>query len=391
VELADRAEMRFPEEEYQRRLVTFREALAAEGVDVYLGSLPEHMNYFTGFDPTGLYFYQKLFLTPGSAPPVLLTHKCEQQLARVTSWLEDVRIWTHGQDPVEITVAILTELGLAGGMTLGLEMESWYLKPATVKRLETAFPGVRIVDVTWIGQEQRMRKSPLEIAYIRQAARFADIGMAAAVEQLRPGVRELDIHAEIQRALATAGSEYPALPTIMGSGPRSGLFHALPSERVVQDGDPVMFEITGSRARYNSNIVRTLVAGAASDELKTLWDVVTGAFWAGFEITRPGTPVGEIDRVTREARKDYADFIPARAGFGMELAYPPVWLGRPDILEGDEHVLEPGMVFSLEPSVAMYRGVSMIFGFNILVTIDGAEILHRTPADLFEVRSGRTS
>jgi Xaa-Pro dipeptidase len=391
VELADRAEMRFPEEEYQRRLVTFREALAAEGVDVYLGSLPEHMNYFTGFDPTGLYFYQKLFLTPGSAPPVLLTHKCEQQLARVTSWLEDVRIWTHGQDPVEITVAILTELGLAGGMTLGLEMESWYLKPATVKRLETAFPGVRIVDVTWIGQEQRMRKSPLEIAYIRQAARFADIGMAAAVEQLRPGVRELDIHAEIQRALATAGSEYPALPTIMGSGPRSGLFHALPSERVVQDGDPVMFEITGSRARYNSNNVRTLVAGAASDELKTLWDVVTGAFWAGFEITRPGTPVGEIDRVTREARKDYADFIPARAGFGMELAYPPVWLGRPDILEGDEHVLEPGMVFSLEPSVAMYRGVSMIFGFNILVTIDGAEILHRTPADLFEVRSGRTS
>jgi Xaa-Pro dipeptidase len=385
VELADRAEMRFPEEEYQRRLVLFREALSAEGVDVYMGSMPEHMNYLTGFDPTGLYFYQQLFLTPGSASPVLLTHKCEQELARVTSWLEDVRIWTHGQDPVETTVAILTELGLTPGTTLGLEMESWYLKPATVKRLEAAFPGVRIVDVTGVGQEQRMRKSPLEIAYMRQAAGFADIGMAAAAEHLRPGVREIDIHAEIQHALAAAGSEYPALPTIMGSGPRSGLFHALPSDRVVEDGDPVMFEITGSRARYNSNIVRTLVAGAASDELKTLWDVVTGAFWAGFEISKPGTPVGEIDRVTREARKDYADFIPARAGFGMELAYPPVWLGRPDILEGDEHVLEPGMVFSLEPSVAMYRGITVIFGFNILVTDDGAEILHQTSPDLFEV------
>ncbi|MDQ1666776.1 MAG: Xaa-Pro dipeptidase, partial [Actinomycetota bacterium] len=218
MELADRAEMRFPEDEYQRRLVLFREALSAEGVDVYMGSMPEHLNYLTGFDPTGLYFYQQLFLTPGTASPVLLTHKCEQELARVTSWLEDVRIWTHGQDPVETTVAILNELGLTPGTTLGLEMESWYLKPATVRRLEAAFPGVRIVDVTGVGQEQRMRKSPLEITYMRQAAGFADIGMAAAAEHLRPGVREIDIHAEIQHALAAAGSEYPALPTIMGSG-----------------------------------------------------------------------------------------------------------------------------------------------------------------------------
>jgi Xaa-Pro dipeptidase len=46
------------------------------------------------------------------------------------------------------------------------------------------------------------------------------------------------------------------------------------------------------------------------------------------------------------------------------------------------------MVFSLEPSIAMHHGVTVIFGFNILVTDDGAEILHTTPPDLFEVGAG---
>ena len=69
----------------------------------------------------------------------------------------------------------------------------------------------------------------------------------------------------------------------------------------------------------------------------------------------------------------------------MGLAYPPVWAGRPDILVGDDEVLEEGMVFSLEPSVAQYHGATVIFGYNILVTDTGAEILQSTPAETFEI------
>lgn len=85
-------------------------------------------------------------------------------------------------------------------------------------------------------------------------------------------------------------------------------------------------------------------------------------------------------------RRDYEEFIPSRCGFGMERAYPPVWLGRPDLLEGDPHVFEPGMVVWLEQSIAQYRGVTMIFARNILVTQSGHEVLHSTsPDDVFEL------
>jgi Xaa-Pro aminopeptidase len=385
VEMPSKSSLVFPVDEYRSRLTKFTQALAEEDVQIYVGSVPEHLNYFTGFDPLGLYFYQQMFLTPDSDQPVLLTHKCEKELARVQCWIDDVRFWSHGEDPVMRTLEILRELGVQSGVRVGLEMDNWYLKSSTYQRLVDELPGVEFVDVTHIAMEQRMVKSPLEIEHMRIAASFADLGFATAIEYLRPGVREIGVHAAVQHTLAASGSEYPAVPTIIGAGPRSGLFHAVPSNRVIEPGDPVMFEITGVSARYNSNIVRTLVAGEASPLLKQLWKIVTESFFTAFEAVRPGAPVGEIDKLSREARRDYADYIPARAGFGMELAYPPVWLGRPDILQGDDHVLVPGMVFSLEPSVAQFQGVTVIFGYNILVTEHGAEILHSTPADVFEV------
>lgn len=386
--LQDHSTQRFDTAEYRTRVSAYQELMRERGVGLYLGSSPEQLNYLSGFDPLGLYFFQKLFLPVDADAPTLLTHKCESELARTSCWIDDVRIWRHGEDPMERTFALLREFGVSEDVVVGLDMDSWYLKVATVEALRRRLPHVRFVDVTDLGLEQRMVKSPAEVAYMRQAAQLADLAFETAVRTIRPGVRENDVLGAIQMDLAAAGSEYPALPFIIGAGARSGLFHPLPTENVIVEGDPVMLELTGVKARYNSNIVRTVVAGSASAELKELRAIVKEAFDRGVEAIQPGAPVGEVDRITREVRQEYADFIPSRSGFGMELAYPPVWLGRPDLLEGDPHLFEPGMVVSLEPSVAQYHGVTMIYGSNILVTDDGHEVLHQTPEDLFELPIG---
>ncbi len=384
--LADRSAMVFAVAEYRARIGRLEATLRAQGIDAYLGSTPENLNYFAGFDPLGLYFYQHLVFAPGMEAPSLLTHKCEKELARTQCWIDDILVWQHGDDPLAMTVERLRALGIGPGSRVGLEMDNWYLKAATYKGLVAAMPGVEFVDVTEAVLRLRTIKSPTEIAHMREAARFSDIGFAAAVEALRhPGVAETEVLAAVQHEMTVAGSEYPTLPFIINSGPRSGLFHGVPTARRIEGGDPVMIEITGSWKRYNSNIVRTVTVGPAVPALKELWRVATEAFWRPFEMIRPGTPVADLDRVSREVRRDYARYIPARAGFGMGLAYPPVWAGRPDILIGDEEVLEEGMIFSLEPSIGQYHGTTVIFGYNILVTATGAEILQKTPADLFEI------
>lgn len=379
------AALRFDVAEYRGRVMGFSRLLEARGVDIYLGSSPEQMNYLTGFDPLGLYFYQVVVMRTDAEQPTLLTHKCEAELARTGCWIDDVRIWQHGEDPIDRTIALLNEAGVRAGSVVGMDMDSWYLKAGTVDALRRRMPEVEIVDVTDLGLEQRMVKSPAEIEYMRAAARLSDVAFDAAVATIAPGATENDVLAAVQTALAGAGSEYPALPFIIGAGARSGLFHGVPTDHVIGENDPVMLEFAGVKARYNSNIVRTVVAGTASAELRDLYRIVVDAFELGCEAIQPGEPVGKVDSIARRVRAGYEDYIPSRCGFGMGLAYPPVWLGMPDLLEGDDHVFVPGMVVSLEPSIAQYRGVSMIYGKNVLVTETGHEVLQQAPADIFEL------
>lgn len=385
--LPDHGAQVFETAEYRRRNAELDEQLILEGIDVYMAVVPESLNHLTGFDPTGLYFHQLLVYRPGDAEPTLLTHRCEAELARVGCWHEEIRVWEHGQDPIDLTVALLREYGVRPGTRLGIELDSWYHKAATDRAITAAFPGVETVDVTKVGQRLRERKSPAELEHVRRAAGLSDIGLAALVDAMAPGVSERDLLRAATDAMVAAGSEYPVLPFIIGSGPRSGLFHALPTARRLQAGDPVMVELTGVSARYNANIVRTFVVGRASGRLRELHDLVRRSFDEALAAVGPGRPIGEVDRIARQVRAEYDAYIPARSGFGMGLGYPPIWASGPDVLEGTDGVFEPGMVVSLEPSIAQFEGVTMIYGYNLEITDDGVSLLQSTPPDWFEIGS----
>ncbi|QRM32172.1 Xaa-Pro peptidase family protein [Microvirga sp. VF16] len=371
--------------EYKERLTRLENVLEDRGVHFFIGTSPESMNYFTGFDPLGTYFQQMILFKSGDAEPTLLTHKCEMVLAQVQCWISNVVIWKHGDDPTRMAVDMLHTYGLPKGARIGLEMGGWYLKPEVYKALNDALPDVEFIDVTEDVLRLRTIKSSAEVAYMRKAAGFADLGFEALAETLRPGITEAVVLGAVQAKMSAAGSEYPTLPFIIGSGYRSGMFHAVPTTRVIQAQEPVLFEFTGSYNRYNSNLCRTVVVGKASDHLWKIRGIVEESFWRPFELIKPGAPIGEVDRLSREIRGRYADYIPARAGFGMGLSYPPTFAARPDILIGNEEVFQPGMVVSLEPSIAQYNGLTMSFGYNILITENGAEILHKTDPKVFEI------
>ncbi|WP_132554194.1 M24 family metallopeptidase [Rhizobium azibense] len=382
---AAKATLAFDVSEYEQRIARLDDVLTKRGIDIFIGSSPESMNYFTGFDPLGTYFQQLVVFKRGDEEPALLTHKCEMVLAQIQCWISNVIVWKHGDNPTQIAVDMLRACGLPRGSRIGLEMGSWYLKPEVYKAFVDAMPEVEFDDVTEDVARLRTIKSSAEIAYMRKAARFSDIGFEALRNTLRPGITEAELLAAVQTKMSAAGSEYPTLPFIIGSGYRSGLFHAVPTTKIVEAGEPVLIEFTGSLNRYNSNLCRTVVAGKASE---TLWDIrkiVEESFWRPFELIKPGAPIGEVDRLSREIRGRYADYIPARAGFGMGLSYPPTFAAHPDILVGNKETFQPGMIVSLEPSVAQYDRLTMSFGYNILITDDGAEILHKTGRDVFEI------
>ncbi len=382
--MADKSALLFSVEEYRGRVARLRAVLDARGIDVYLGAVPENMHYFTGFDPAGIWFYYQHFCAaPKRDEVVLLAHKAESELARTGCWIDDIRVWSHGEEPLARTLEILKHMELPKDGRLGIELGHWSYTIADYRRLRAELPGVEIVDVTDIGQELRMIHSPAEIALVRHAARCSDIGLETAYEVMRPGVAEFEVYARVQEAMHRSGSTHQPFPTLLGTGPRSGLFHGMPTERVIEAGDVVMIEVWGTRYRYTANIPRTVVVGKADDGFRRSYEIVKGAFETAFAAMKPGVAVAEIDRISRQARGGFDDYFPARTGFGVGLNFS--LLPFPSLLVGAPQVLEPGMIFSLEPSISQYQGTSIILGNIILITEDGAERLSHTDNDWYEL------
>jgi len=77
-----------------------------------------------------------------------------------------------------------------------------------------------LVDATDLLGDLRLIKSPREIGYIREAARFAAAGLAETRRALRAGRTEIAIAADVEAAVRRAGSDYWAIPMEFTTGPR---------------------------------------------------------------------------------------------------------------------------------------------------------------------------
>lgn len=371
----------FSLEEYSDRVSRTRQAMAEHGIDVLLAYAPEDIYYLCGFDSPGYYAYQFLAL-PREREPVLFVQEVEQAIADDTTWVEDVRPWAHGEDNVGRTIELIKEL-IGDTGTIGYQGQASFFRVATYERLRKELSNHDFVDASDIVAEMRLIKSPAEIAYVRQAARYADIGMQVAIDAVHEGVKETEVAAAMYDAIYRAGSGYAGMPFLISSGPHSAYLHGTATERKVRSGEVVTMEVGGVAARYNVNMLRSAVVGEPSERVIKIHAVLEEAVLAAEEAVKPGVPVADIDRITRKITAEYDKYRLHRTGYGLEAGYPPAWMGILSIHEADPHVLAPGMVFSIEPTIAMYdQDLGVVLGDQVMVTDDGCEVLTKTPLDL---------
>jgi Xaa-Pro aminopeptidase len=366
-------------EEYGQRLAKTRRWMHEHDVDLLILNQPEHYNWLSGYDPTSVFYHQTLIVPAAEAPLTLICNKAELALCRETCWVTDVRIvWTH-EDQIARTVEVLRERALLGSRRIGLNLMSYHLRPRYAFELRDALTGSEIVDVTAALDDLRLVKSPAEIAYLRRAAHIADLGVSAGIEAIRAGVSDRDVMAAIQHAVATAGGEFPAYPFLVDA---RGTLHGTPIGKVLAPGDTVYMEVSGVVRRYHCNISRTVVLGEPSPRLRELYAVVKDALDRATDALRPGVRVHEIVELVASLQGGYEQNTWGRFGFSMEIAYPPIWIGALSLMRGDEHVLEPGMVITMEPGLAYADGATMMFGNNVLVTEGDPEVLNDVTTEL---------
>jgi Xaa-Pro dipeptidase len=228
-----------------------------------------------------------------------------------------------------------------------------------------------------------LRKTPEEIAAIRQANRVADVGLQAFFENLRPGIAEAEVAAEVESAICRQigrGSIFHSRGWAMvQSGPNSadaGRFNRSTGRRL-EDGDLALIELATCVNGYWSDLTRTAAVGSPKPEVERILAIATDAQQAAVDGVRPGVTAGHIDALARDkiAAQGLSSFFTHHTGHHVGFRYhDPGFL----ILPGESSKLAPGMVITIEPGVYVpERGCGARIEDNVLVTESGHEVLSR--------------
>lgn len=369
----------FAEDEHRARLAKARSLLREQGIDHCISVAPESLYYYGGYDSwVSVNSPQALIFSADEGEPTIVLRDTDVSLAHESSWIKDVRAYRLMFDDIPGTfAAVAREKGLRGGK-VAVEIQSYAIPHSLGLALAQALAPAQIVDATVLLGMPRLIKSPAEMAYLSQAAAYAQAGLDAARRTLRPGITEIALAGAIENAMRTAGSDYWAIPTELAGGERSAGGHATPRERIIEAGDIVHAEFAGVAARYHATAIHTMAAGEPSRRARAVYEVGRASLAAGIAAIRPGAEVGDIEEASlepvRAAGLEHAAVM--RFGYGLGVAYPPIWLEPLQISRGPNQVMQEGMVFVLHAYLQLAdEQLGIIQGGTYALTGQGVEML----------------
>jgi Xaa-Pro aminopeptidase len=233
-------------------------------------------------------------------------------------------------------------------------------------------------------ERARMIKDAAEIELIREGARRISAIARRLTELVRPGRREDEIAAELDSAVRAAGFSGPSFETIVASGPNSALPHARPTVRRLEVGDSTVLDFGGVYDGYCVDLTRTVQLGPPSAVLGQLYEAVAKAHQAAVAAVRPGVRPSAIDAAARDVLVQHGlgDAFGHGTGHGIGLEIhedPRIGREAPGV---PDTPVEPGMIFTIEPGAYVPRTGGVRIEDDVLVTLDGCELLTDAPRSM---------
>lgn len=365
------------------RLLRARESLRSTEIDALVVSHLPNIRYLTGFNGTA----GVVVLTPDRCALIVdfrYRSAARALLAATPSLAEYVTLVVPTQSYDEAVADLLKE---TGARRIGIEAASMpvsrfnklssMLAASALTPMRTPDACPVLVPVERLLESARAVKDEQEIATLREAGRRIAQATPEAMACVRPGRTEQEVAAEVDALLRRAGFERPAFETIVASGPNGALPHARPGDRILQDGDGVVLDFGGVYDGYCVDLTRTVQLGDTGQEFRRLFAAVSEAQLAAINAVRPGVKGSAVDAAARAALGRYgleeAFGHGTGHGLGLEVHEEPR-IGRP-VTGAPDAVLEPGMIFTIEPG-AYVDGIGGVrIEDDVLVTVDGCEIL----------------
>lgn len=349
-----------------------RARLAQDGIDAYLISGVANVTYLTGFK--------------GEASHLVVT-KNKDILVSDARFTEQIKNECPGLEalirpPTQKTFDIVAQ-AIRSIKALSIGFECQVLTVADFESLKELLP-----ECSWLAtrervETQRMVKEPIEIEAIKVAIKMAQEAFLSVKKSLLTSQSEKNVADELERLMRSMGAQGAAFPIIVAAGSNAALPHAIPSQHCIGNENLLLIDWgASSPSGYKSDLTRVLdthrfnkttLQADSKDKLRKIYSVVLEAQKAAFNAIKPGVKALEVDHAARQLIADagFGEYFGHGLGHGIGLQIHEAPWFRP----GSETVLEPGMVFTLEPGIYLPGWGGVRIEDNILVTSSGAQYL----------------
>jgi Xaa-Pro aminopeptidase len=283
---------------------------------------------------------------------------------------------------------IRVELELRGllGEPLGVDM----IELPVLFALQQA--GITVVDGQALMQDVRKLKTVDEITLLNTACAMVDAAYDQLFRAMRPGFRENDCVALVNKVLFELGSEHVEGVNAI-SGERCSPHPHVFTDRMLRPGDPAYFDILHAYNGYRTCYYRTFAVGSASPALVDAYKRCRDILDQAIGMIRPGVTTAEVVEVFPRAQafgfpdEEAAFALQYGHGVGLSIWEKPIF----SRLVSFDHpeVIEEGMVFALEtfwPASDGWQAARI--EEQLVVTKDGCEVITRFPAEELLVTAG---
>lgn len=344
------------------RLTRVLQGMADVGIPQMVVSDPAAIFYLTGkwIHPGERMLALRLSLTGRHALFVNELFSVPEELGVEKIWFNDT------QDGAE-----LLSRSLDTEPTVGVD-KTW---PARfLLRLMELQPSHRFVNASAVLDRLRMRKDEREIGLMREASRLNDLALGRVVALLPKRYSEKKLAQCVSEIYEELGAEGCSFEPIIAYGANTAESHHTPDRHLLNPGDSVVIDIGCRKDSYCSDMTRTVFYRHASDDARAVYAIVLEAQRRAIGLVRPGVRFCDIDAAARDhiAAAGYAAQFTHRTGHSIGLDVHDYG----DVSAVNTDSVQPGMIFSIEPSIKVPGAFGIRIEDLVLVTDDGCEVLN---------------
>jgi len=383
-----------PAAELHARRESLLEHLRGRGLTGFALFGQDYIRYFTAFEFLAT---ERPVALVGNTSGDLAVFVPEFEVDRVRAETGFERIESYPEypgleHPMRLLAPVLGGMGITGG--IAADADGY---PGILGYRGPALSEVTGQPVTTVGtfvESLMVRKSEAEVELIRESARWCEHAHRLLQEYSRPGATEAEasLRAAQEATLAmldSLGPEYGGQQSSSDGatagyrgqiGPKSAWAHAVARNRAFEDGDVLVTETAAPVWGYNAELERALIVGEPTDEMRRLFEHTVAAQQVAFDALRPGVTCADVDGAVLRYFEDN-ELLPywrQHVGHGIGLRNHEA----PFLDVGDRTMVEPGMVFTVEPGVYSPAVGGFRHSDTVVVTADGIDVLTDYPKDI---------